>query len=336
MDVTNSLLVWTKMADDGSTVLAGDDLQLAPIHKADPPRDLEALVGSVYSFIRTGHGIEPSSLDINYRSNHTIVDFVKLAGYSSALESWAPNLRLNLSSMPSNTQQPANWPASLVWSSGLHELLNTDHSTVCFVYDDQISGQSNAFEAQTVAGLVTTLRGRLAQPAGARDRDGHDIPFHATPYTDHDFWSKGIGVVTPHRAQVGRIVDELTRACGTNAPYADITSAVDTVERYQGQERDVIIASFAVGDPDTIRGEDEFLYNLNRFNVMASRAKVKLIVLVTKTLLDYLSDDADVLRESALFKRYAESYCSLRRPITLAWRDENGMASHRTGELRER
>lgn len=336
MDVANSLLVWTKMANDGSVVLAGDDLQLAPIHQADPPRDLEAMVGSIYSFMRTGHGIEPSSLDVNYRSNHTITDFVKLAGYSSELESWAPNLRLNLSSVLSDVQQPANWPTSLMWCSGLNALLNPSHSTVCFVYDDQISGQSNTFEAQIVTGLVSLLHGRLAQPAGARDRNGQELPLCTTAYADHDFWSKGIGVVTPHRAQVGRIVDELTRAFGTSVPYADITSAVDTVERYQGQERDVIIASFAVGDPDTIRGEDAFLYNLNRFNVMASRAKVKLIVLVTKTLLDHLSDDADVLRESALFKRYAESYCSMRRPLTLTWLDENGVATSRTGELREK
>jgi superfamily I DNA and/or RNA helicase len=52
-----------------------------------------------------------------------------------------------------------------------------------------------------------------------------------------------------------------------------IWSAVDTVERFQGQQHDVIIASFGLGDPDLIRAEDEFLYNLNRFNVMASRAR---------------------------------------------------------------
>jgi hypothetical protein len=47
----------------------------------------------------------------------------------------------------------------------------------------------------------------------------------------------------------------------------------------------VIIASFALGDPGAIQDEDEFLMSLNRFNVMSSRAKAKLIVLVSRASL---------------------------------------------------
>jgi hypothetical protein len=51
------------------------------------------------------------------------------------------------------------------------------------------------------------------------------------------------------------------------------------------------------------RDEDEFLMMLNRFNVMASRARSKLIVLVTQEVVDHLSGDLDTLRQSRCSRR---------------------------------
>lgn len=85
-------------------------------------------------------------------------------------------------------------------------------------------------------------------------------------------------------------------------PPSAIRESVDTVERFQGQQRDVMIATFALGDPDAISDEDEFLLSLNRFNVMASRARAKLIVLVSRQVVDHMSADPEVLRSSALLK----------------------------------
>ncbi len=49
----------------------------------------------------------------------------------------------------------------------------------------------------------------------------------------------------------------------------------------------LIIASFALGDPDAIQNEDEFLMSLNRFNVMASRPRVKLILFISRQIVDH-------------------------------------------------
>jgi DNA replication ATP-dependent helicase Dna2 len=100
---------------------------------------------------------------------------------------------------------------------------------------------------------------------------------------------------------------------------AMIRSAVDTVERFQGQERDVIIATFALGDPDMVSAEDGFLMSLNRFNVLASRARAKLVVLVSEEVIDHLPTDVETLRESRLLKEYAENACPDRRQISLPW-----------------
>ena len=100
-----------------------------------------------------------------------------------------------------------------------------------------------------------------------------------------------------------------------------IRDAVDTVERFQGQQRDVIIASYTLGDPDQIAEEEEFLMSLNRFNVIASRARAKLVVLVSQEVIGHLARDAAVLRESRLLKVYAEIFCDNSRPMNLGHLD---------------
>lgn len=90
-----------------------------------------------------------------------------------------------------------------------------------------------------------------------------------------------------------------------------------------------------MGDPDLIRAEDEFLYSLNRFNVMASWARAKLIVLTTRSLVDHLADDVEVLEESRLLKNFAESFCQSPTSIELGF-SANGKSVSRPGVLRVR
>jgi len=114
-----------------------------------------------------------------------------------------------------------------------------------------------------------------------------------------------------------------------------IRSAVDTVERFQGQERDVIIASYALGVPDTIADEDEFLMSLNRFNVIASRPRAKLVVLVSQEIVDHLSGDLGALRGSRLLKVFADSFCRSPSPMTLGFL-EDGAGREVPGVFRHR
>lgn len=317
-DVGHAILALCALATGGSVVLAGDPLQLPPIHAAEAPLGLEAMVGSIYAFCRDLHRITPIMLDVNYRSNQTLVQFSHQAGYGQSLQSHSPTLQLELlGSVPTN--QPANWPAALFWTPEWAAMLDPLQPATCFVYPEGRSSQWNQFEADAVAALLFLLEGRLADGLrNLRDPSGVIRPPGVQAYTTEAFWERGVGIVTPHRAQQGLITSRLQQVFPATPP-ALIRGAVDTVERFQGQERDLIIASFALGDPDAITAEDEFLYSLNRFNVLASRARAKLIVLVTQDIVDHLANDIDVLRASRLLKLYAEAFCRHDRSMDLGY-----------------
>jgi hypothetical protein len=68
---------------------------------------------------------------------------------------------------------------------------------------------------------------------------------------------------------------------------------------------------------------------------MASRARAKLIVLTTRSLVDYLADDVEVLEESRLLKNFAESFCQSPTPVELGFNADDKQIP-RPGVLRVR
>jgi len=102
--------------------------------------------------------------------------------------------------------------------------------------------------------------------------------------------SETTGVVTPHNAQKGLLNTMTDRA------------QVDTVERFQGGQRDVMIVSATVSDPDYLSAESEFILNPNRLNVALSRMKKKLVVIAPKTLFTLIPNDTDEYEDSIIWK----------------------------------
>lgn len=105
-------------------------------------------------------------------------------------------------------------------------------------------------------------------------------------------------VITPHRAQK----NALRRVLGDAVP-------VDTVERFQGGQCSTIIVSGTQSDATEISGNAEFILDLNRTNVIFSRAKERLIVVCSKNLLDSIPSEAEEYENSILWKKL-RSFCS--------------------------
>jgi hypothetical protein len=121
--------------------------------------------------------------------------------------------------------------------------------------------------------------------------------------------SKNVGVVAPHNAQRGLVRNLLSEG------YKDVR--VDTVERYQGGEADFIIISSIVSDPDYVRGESDFLLNLNRLNVAVSRMKKKLVVVASKSIFQFMPQDARDYDKALLWRGIAQTtgYTANGKPV---------------------
>ena len=130
--------------------------------------------------------------------------------------------------------------------------------------DGDLRGQkTNAAEAEWVVILVNRFR-ELYHCSGKALTD------------------KSIGVITPYRAQIALIRNTLREA---GEPLDDLT--IDTVERYQGGARDIIILSLCANHANQM----EMLVSMSeegvdrRLNVAMTRAKEHVVILGDETVL---------------------------------------------------
>lgn len=105
--------------------------------------------------------------------------------------------------------------------------------------------------------------------------------------------NKTVGVITPYRAQIANIKEQLP------SELKKIT--VDTVERFQGSEREIIIISLAVKNENQLQFLQSIYDNVDRkLNVALTRAKRHLVILgceevlkkneVYRKLIDYIKN----------------------------------------------
>lgn len=86
-----------------------------------------------------------------------------------------------------------------------------------------------------------------------------------------------VGIISPYRAQV-QYLKKLIKKYEFFKPYRRLIS-VNTVDGFQGQERDVILISLVRSNDE---GQIGFLKDLRRINVAMTRARMKLIILGNK------------------------------------------------------
>lgn len=323
MDVGHFIPGLIKAGPDTQYLFAGDDLQLPPVLQVRMEEAKENFYSSIYDYYNLEYGPAypaiKKELLYNRRSNYPIVEFSKIAfGYP-------PNYK----AADENKRGEINFEELLNKENFYDKVLDPSEPIVMLTYKDGVAHQSNEFEALEVVQIV-----KNAWEKGLKNIKGKR-------YDILEFFDKGIGIIVPHRAQRTLIQSKLHDYFIKDNQHnfdeetmeilpSKVTSSVDTVEKYQGQQRDIMICSYVLGDPDLIAQEEEFIFNPNRLNVIISRARFKMIVLASDELLTYSSDNLKVVDNQRSLHQLME-YCEVRNVINNEkWVNKNGKFRVRT------
>ena len=122
-----------------------------------------------------------------------------------------------------------------------------------------------------------------------------------------------IGVVVPYRAQSRLIRSLLRRTIGSDTAGWERV-VVDTVERMQGQEREVVLVSFATANPAFAAQIADFFFQPQRLNVAVTRPRTKLILVGSHHMLEADQIDATHAEAIALLRDLIDNCLTLTVP----------------------
>lgn len=246
---------WTAIRKADRVVLAGDHQQLPPTIKC-----IEAARGglerTLMEIVVARKPETVSLLTTQYRMNEAIMRFSSDWFYNGQLQA-APEVR---------HRGILDWDTPISW-------IDTSEMDFKEEFVGESFGRINRQEADL---LLCELEKYITRIGGQRILDER-IDF---------------GIISPYKAQVQYLRSKL-RNNASLRPYRNLMS-INTVDGFQGQERDVIFISLVRANEE---GQIGFLNDLRRMNVAITRARMKLVIL----------GDAATLTRHSFYKKLMES-----------------------------
>lgn len=251
---------WIPIRRAGRVVLAGDHCQLPPTVKS-----YEAMKGglgkSLMERLVENHPEAVTLLTMQYRMNHRIMSFSNEWFYGGAMVA-APEVK-HRGILDYDT--PIEWIDPIYAMGGrfsnlpkfpnLPKTPEEDFPTFREALAGESHGRINRDEAEF---SILTLRKYIEKIGKERFLDERI----------------DVGLISPYRSQV-QYIRGLIKRTPFFKPFRHLIS-VNTVDGFQGQERDVIMISLVRSNDD---GNIGFLRDLRRMNVAMTRARMKLIII---------------------------------------------------------
>jgi len=176
-------------------------------------------------------------------------------------------------------------------------VLLPEYPLIVVTHDEADSQMSNPFEQALIEPILHTLVEQHGLEA-----------------------EEGLGIVVPHRAQRAALRQSFPKLCIMDPTSGlPVRSAIDTVERFQGGERTLILVSATESDRAYLLASCDFLLDPRRLTVALSRAKCKMILVASRSIFSLFSTDEATFANSLLWKNLLLRTCS-----TLLWEGVRG------------
>lgn len=228
---------WIAIRKADRVILAGDHCQLPPTVK--DPQALRAGLGyTLMQAIVKNRPETVSLLKVQYRMNDEIMRFSSDWFYGGMLES-APEVKYR-SILDFDT--PIEW-------------INTEGMDCNEEFVGENYGRINKPEAELSIAQLKSYILKIGKERFLEEKND-------------------VGLISPYKAQV-QYLRQLIRKDNFFKPYRSAIT-INTVDGFQGQERDVILISLVRANEE---GQIGFLNDLRRMNVAITRARMKLIIL---------------------------------------------------------
>lgn len=262
---------WIPMRRASRVILAGDHCQLPPTVKSIAA--LRAGLGkTLMERIAENKPEVVTLLKIQYRMNDEIMRFSSDWFYGGKVES-APQIKYR---SVLDYDHPITWidtsneenPITIEGEDAPEDSASTSSSVSAanqnsdLNFKEQFVGESFGRINKAEAELTLLTLAEYFTKIGKQRVLGDSID---------------VGIISPYRAQV-QYLKKLIKKYEFFKPYRRLIS-VNTVDGFQGQERDVILISLVRSNDE---GQIGFLKDLRRMNVAMTRARMKLIILGNK------------------------------------------------------